>query len=404
MKQTPDILFDYLKDILYHPAEAHLDLNELPEDFQKLGQGMQFLAACVQEERAFLRALAKGDLSFDPPSVENVLAAPAKGLQGTLRHLTWQTKQIANGDYSQRVDFMGEFSESFNTMTEQLQERNARLLAKRKMIEEKNLELMHNLNLVLALANYTHNLIFVFSEATGQRIFTNQPAENFLAKNPHCAETLQTRLAKQKVDAVIGSENWELPLETESGTVFYDIESFRIVQNEEFSIVHIVIDATVRKNRENLFYNLAYIDPLTTLYNRRYAMELMERWIHSGTPFLLSYVDVDYLKYCNDTFGHEAGDQYLISVTNTLKAMDCDVCRIGGDEFLILQIGNDNVMQDLRLSHLRNLIMQKDAPYPQSFSFATTAVPSHPVDSLEKYMRETDQKMYLYKQTHKQKL
>ncbi len=45
-----------------------------------------------------------------------------KGLQTSLRHLTWQTSQIAKGDFSQRVDFMGEFSESFNGMVRDLEQ------------------------------------------------------------------------------------------------------------------------------------------------------------------------------------------------------------------------------------------------------------------------------------------
>lgn len=50
-------------------------------------------------------------------------------MQAALRHLTWQTKAIASGDYTQRIDFMGEFSEAFNAMVLQLDEtmRNLRL-------------------------------------------------------------------------------------------------------------------------------------------------------------------------------------------------------------------------------------------------------------------------------------
>ncbi|HWR30169.1 MAG TPA: PAS domain S-box protein [Negativicutes bacterium] len=43
-----------------------------------------------------------------------------QGLQASMRHLTWQTKAIAAGDFTQRVDFLGEFSDAFNHMTQQL--------------------------------------------------------------------------------------------------------------------------------------------------------------------------------------------------------------------------------------------------------------------------------------------
>ena len=118
---TPDILFQYLKDILYNPEDACLDIDRLPEDFQKLGKGMELLGKWMRETKNISLSIARGELSYDSADKENMFAAPIKELQSALRHLTWQTKQVAKGDYSQRVDFMGEFSEKFNSMVEQLQ-------------------------------------------------------------------------------------------------------------------------------------------------------------------------------------------------------------------------------------------------------------------------------------------
>ncbi len=128
MDQASEVLFQYLKDVLYAPERANLDVDALPPELWQLGRGIRFLGHCVLEQRTFLRALAKGDLAVEPPSAQNVLAAPAKELQGSLRHLTWQTQQVAKGDYNQKVDFMGEFSSAFNTMTDQLNQRTAMLV------------------------------------------------------------------------------------------------------------------------------------------------------------------------------------------------------------------------------------------------------------------------------------
>lgn len=124
MNETAELLFEYLKNLLYYPEKAELHVEELPEEFQKLGEGLQLLNQYVQEQRKFGRALAKGDISAEPPRIENILAMPMKELQGSLRHLAWQTQQVAKGDYSQKVDFMGEFSDAFNSMTKQLAERS----------------------------------------------------------------------------------------------------------------------------------------------------------------------------------------------------------------------------------------------------------------------------------------
>ena len=57
-----------------------------------------------------------------------------KNLHSNLRHLTWKTQEIANGDFTQKVDFMGSFSEAFNSMTRQLRGAFAK-------IEQQNQEL-----------------------------------------------------------------------------------------------------------------------------------------------------------------------------------------------------------------------------------------------------------------------
>lgn len=407
MEKTAEILFEYLKNILYHPDKARLNPEELPPEFQKLGSGMQFLEQCVREERTFMHALAKGDLSKEPPTVDNVLAGPSKELQGSLRHLTWQTKQVAKGDYSQRVDFMGEFSESFNEMTKQLSERTERLIREQKRVEEINLDLKQNLDLMLTLINDTNNMIFVFSTESGERIFNNRAAEWFIKARPEDAALLQSSLQEKKIETEAASVNWEVPIcrEDNAGTSFYEVESFLIRWHNEPAVVHMAMDDTERKKRENLIENLAYLDPLTGLHNRRYAMDLMKKWLKEKRPFLLSFIDVDYLKYCNDTYGHECGDEYLVDLTSLLRTMDGELCRVGGDEFFLLSEGEDISERNGQLSYLRELLMsQNKSRYPRSFSFATSAIPASPVISLQEYINITDTLMYQYKLQYKQPL
>ncbi len=65
-------------------------------------------------------ALSRGDLDFQLPRTTLRISNAVKELQAGLRHLTWKTEQVARGDLSQRVDFMGAFSRSFNVMVETL--------------------------------------------------------------------------------------------------------------------------------------------------------------------------------------------------------------------------------------------------------------------------------------------
>jgi two-component system, cell cycle response regulator len=64
--------------------------------------------------------LANGDLSTTLGIARGPVLGSLKALQSALRHLTWQSQQVATGDFSQRVDFMGDFSRAFNAMVEEL--------------------------------------------------------------------------------------------------------------------------------------------------------------------------------------------------------------------------------------------------------------------------------------------
>lgn len=94
--------------------------------------------------------------------------------------------------------------------------------------------------------------------------------------------------------------------------------------------------------------DMALTDPLTGFRNRRYAMDRLEQeWAvadRSGRPLSCLAIDVDYLKEINDRFGHDAGDAALTHVAHTLrKALRVHdvICRIGGDEFLVISPGAD---------------------------------------------------------------
>ncbi|MCG5496026.1 MULTISPECIES: GGDEF domain-containing protein [Ectothiorhodospira] len=88
---------------------------------------------------------------------------------------------------------------------------------------------------------------------------------------------------------------------------------------------------------------LSLTDVLTGLPNRRHAMQHLEAlWEESsrlGKPLACMMIDADHFKEVNDTYGHESGDRVLIELARTLRHTmrnDDIVCRLGGDEFLVL--------------------------------------------------------------------
>ena len=125
--QNCDILFSYLRSILYDDRVQRPDLNSLDPSFAKLGQGMMYLEEAVSEMKKNTASLSKGELSEFHPSRENPLCDNLKNIHANLEHLTWQAVQVAHGDYSQKVSYLGDFSDAFNTMTGQLAEREKKL-------------------------------------------------------------------------------------------------------------------------------------------------------------------------------------------------------------------------------------------------------------------------------------
>lgn len=120
-------------------------------------------------------------------------------------------------------------------------------------------------------------------------------------------------------------------------------------RNNELVQLNLSLEAKVAKRTEALseanlhLEELALTDALTGLPNRRHAMRtLANRWKESTraqTPLVCTMVDADNFKVINDTHGHDAGDAVLIELSKTLqrefRSYDI-VCRLGGDEFLVI--------------------------------------------------------------------
>ncbi len=115
-----------------------------------------------------------------------------------------------------------------------------------------------------------------------------------------------------------------------------DIESLGILANE----------AGLAIENARLFQRtleLARVDELTTVFNRRQTMESltleMERSRRYKRPFTLAMCDIDHFKKVNDTYGHLAGDQILQGVAKLIRGTSRDVDivgRYGGEEFIVL--------------------------------------------------------------------
>jgi diguanylate cyclase (GGDEF)-like protein len=123
-----------------------LDIMMLPEppsipDCYAGVDSIQTLNANLVSLRDFLYAASNGDLSKQIP-FKGYVAGTLKTLQANLRHMTWQTKRVASGDFTQRAEFMGEFSQSFNSMVRQLDQTLKELVRKETELIKANEDLV----------------------------------------------------------------------------------------------------------------------------------------------------------------------------------------------------------------------------------------------------------------------
>jgi len=112
---------------------------ELPDDYpdNEIRQVITYINRFISEYNefaGFMSSMARGELDFSELNSKMEVAQSFKHLRSNLKHLTWKTQRIADGDFSQAVDFMGDFSTAFNNMTQQLK-------AAFKKIESQNEEL-----------------------------------------------------------------------------------------------------------------------------------------------------------------------------------------------------------------------------------------------------------------------
>jgi len=126
---------NYLLQVL---SSSRHKVETLPDKLRAI-KNFEQLSALAWGIRKMSLALGKGDLDYSSEE-RGIVIGGLKSLQSNLKHLTWQAKQIAKGDYSHRVDFMGEFSEAFNLMTRQLASHITTLVKTSKEYKDKSFQ------------------------------------------------------------------------------------------------------------------------------------------------------------------------------------------------------------------------------------------------------------------------
>ncbi|NLG05905.1 MAG: GGDEF domain-containing protein [Clostridia bacterium] len=149
--------------------------------------------------------------------------------------------------------------------------------------------------------------------------------------------------------------------------------------------------------------NISTTDELTHLYNRRGFFDQVNSLvsINTGKTGILFFADLDNLKIINDCYGHEAGDQALISAASILKQSfrrNDVIARIGGDEFIAFALLEDTTL----INHIENRIdkhtlhfnSEKKLPYFVELSYGYTTLTCTKDITLNEIIKQADELLY----------
>ncbi len=197
-------------------------------------------------------------------------------------------------------------------------------------------------------------------------------------------------------------------------TGWVELYSKSVQYNGTSAVLATLIDITERKEKEEEFANMAYLDLLTGLPNRKsfYAdlaedLTLADRYAEEKKGAVL-FLDLDNFKNVNDTLGHDAGDALLRDVAVRLKAclrQSDKIYRIGGDEFSVILHGLKKDYNVARVAEKINKALAKPFSVKAHDLYVTSSIgisvfPDDGVDA-DEMIKNADMAMYAAKEEKK---
>lgn len=205
----------------------------------------------------------------------------------------------------------------------------------------------------------------------------------------------------------------EFRMKLKDGEYHWILRRDILVKGKTDDIEHILGSYAIiddRKKNELELSSKAHYDQLTKLYNRATFMAKAKEWMRNNESKSCSmiFVDADNFKYVNDTYGHEAGDDVIRYIADTIKeaVSDKGLCgRYGGDEFIMFVYDKDdavnvakymieNLPKDFSVPSQENVILSVHS------SVGVAYYPDHAYD-VENLLKRADEAMYVSKKSGK---
>jgi len=182
--------------------------------------------------------------------------------------------------------------------------------------------------------------------------------------------------------------------------------------------VHYKLARTIRELEESrrALAEQATTDPLTRLANRRAFFDRGNQQLSIArrykTDLSVLLLDIDFFKKVNDTYGHQAGDDVLIAIANTLTRMtraEDIVARLGGEEFVVLlpdtnPLGAAVLAERIRAAVAAEPISLGGSARSITASIGVASFLIESVDTLDQLLSVADKRLYLAKQNGRNRI
>jgi len=398
---------DRINQCLLETVKRIQYFEETQKNFQnfKLKQSLEI----ATEEKEIIRVLLQTFLILELFIVFFGILASfllSKIITRNLFKLHKVTQEIASGNFQTRVsisskDEIGQLAGSFNLMLEELRKSTVskdylnsiiNSMADMLIVLDPQLKIIRVNKTVSELLGYSEGELIgepiniIFSSA--HSLFTGTEFEQHVKKGAFIDYEIHF-VTKNKIDIPV-------------------LFSVSVISDKEENISYVVCtaqDITVLKNAEQELRALSLTDPLTGLYNRRGLLALGEQQIkiakRNKEDVMLLFVDMDNMKWINDTFGHAEGDLALIEIAKIMRITFREpdiIARIGGDEFAVIAMQATRNEENVLIGRLKkNLDSRNNEPgkqYVLSLSMGIAVCQAPYVGSVDEFLTRADKLMY----------